>query len=208
MSVTANKLDEIFTDIKERFASRSDIVVTPKKGNPPDQYEVTYKLKGLTKNSQGDISETTDHKVELTIPFGFPHFPPSCKPKSDIFHPDFDPAAICLGDFWNQDCQLSDLILHVAKMINGEIYSSTNAFNEEAAVWYTSNADRLPLSAPAQETQRPDPSPASDPIDIDTLDDSDLSSDFDYLTLDEALSDNETSLDFPLPDIEEDFENL
>ncbi len=208
MSVTANKLDEIFADIQKRFASHADIVVTPLKGNPPDQYEIIYKLKGLTKNNQGDITETTDHNVELTIPFGFPHFPPSCKPKSDIFHPDFDPAAICLGDFWNQDCQISDLILHFAKMINGELYSTTNTFNEEAAVWYTTNADRLPLSAPTQEAQQPDPSPASDQLDIDTLDDSDLTSDFDYLTLDDALGDEEMSLDFPVPDAEEVFEQL
>lgn len=209
MSVTANKLDEIFTDIQNCFASRSDIIVSPQKGSPPDQYEVTYKLKGLTKNSQGDITETTDHKIELTIPFGFPHFPPSCKPKSDIFHPDFDPAAICLGDFWNQDCQLSDLILHVAKMLNGEIYSTTNAFNEEAALWYTTNADRLPLSVVTPDSDSANHPPSTnDRLEIDTLEDADITSDFDYLTLDETLTDDAMSLDFSLPDVEEDVDEL
>jgi len=201
MSVAPNKLSEILTEVQNSFASNSDISVAPLKGDPPNQYEITYNINGLTHDSQGEIIENTGHVIELTIPFGFPHFPPSCKPKSDIFHPDFDPAAICLGDFWHQDRRLSDLIIYVGKMLNGEIYSTANAFNEEAAAWYTSNHDRLPLSSVNLENLIEDTSSttASD-LEIDTLEDSDLSSDFDYLTLEAKTPDDEISPDLPSPD--------
>ena len=146
MSASPSQLDEIYRQVREYFVSHPVISVRPTNGDPPDQYEITYTITGMSKKDGGKIVESIDHKVELAIPFGFPHFPPSCKPKSDIFHPDFDPAAICLGDFWEQDRTLPDLIIHIGQMINGEIYSTTNAFNEEAAEWYLDNADKFPLA--------------------------------------------------------------
>ncbi|MBE0582722.1 MAG: hypothetical protein IH612_03055, partial [Desulfofustis sp.] len=68
-----------------------------------------------------------------------------CKPKTPIFHPDFDPAAICIGDFWEKDRTIGDLILHIGQMITGHIFSTSNAFNEEAAKWYKDHPDRLPF---------------------------------------------------------------
>ena len=147
MPASPNQLDDIFRQVTDYFTSHPVISVNPTKGNPPDQYEITYTIKGICEPGDGKLIESTNHKVELTIPFGFPHFPPSCKPKSDTFHPDFDPAAICLGDFWEQDRPLSDLIIHIGQMINGEIYSTINSFNEEAAEWYLNNSERLPFAS-------------------------------------------------------------
>ncbi len=149
MSTSPNQLDELHRQLSEFFNSHPLISVTPTKGDPPDQYEITYTISGMCKSDTDEIVESAEHTIELAIPFGFPHFPPSCKPKSNIFHPDFDPAAICLGDFWEQDRSLSELIIFIGQMINGEIYSETNAFNEEAADWYQEISDKLPF-APIQ----------------------------------------------------------
>ena len=186
MSVASNQLGEIHQQLKELFNAHPTISVVPISGDPPNQYQITYNIKGLNRAKDGEIAICSGHLVELTIPFGFPHFPPSCKPKSDIFHPDFDPAAICLGDVWEQDRSIVNLIVHIGKLINGDIYSTSNAFNEEAARWYETHADQFPLEslilAPGQPATTPPP-PAGD---IDTLDDSDLSSDFDFLSLDQS----------------------
>lgn len=184
----ADYLTEISRQLKEQFSSHSVIAVTPIQGNPPDRYEIAYNINGLSKTGKGDIVELAAHSIELTIPFGFPHFPPSCKPKSDTYHPDFDPAAICLGDFWSQDSQLAELIIHIGQMINGEIYSSTNAFNEEASAWYNSHPDIFPLAEIdwlGEKSERKVPGNIDNPA-IDTLDASDLSTDFDFLALDNA----------------------
>ncbi|EKD39457.1 MAG: hypothetical protein ACD_75C00400G0008 [uncultured bacterium] len=190
MSAAPNHLIEINRQLRDRFSSHPAIAITPVKGAPPDQYEITYNINGLSKPGRGDIIEIAGHIIELTIPFGFPHFPPSCKPKSDTFHPDFDPAAICLGDFWNQDCQIPDLIIHIGQMINGEIYSRTNAFNEDACLWYRNHPDTFPLARITWREKEADvdtPSKTDNPS-IDTLDDSDLSTDFNFLSLDDDFS--------------------
>lgn len=198
MSASPNQLDEIHQQIREHFVSHPVISLRPIKGQPPDHYEINYTITGMSKADGGKIVESIDHLVELAIPFGFPHFPPSCKPKSDIFHPDFDPAAICLGDFWEQEQSLPNLIIHIGQMINGEIYSTTNAFNEEAADWYLDHAAKFPLahinwgrggdSAPTSPHHRHE---------IDTLDDSDLVPEFDFLALEEEKDDITLNTSFP-----------
>ena len=146
MAIESQQLRNISKEIDEHFGSHISIFVTPVKGDPPNQYEVTYNLPGMARDDNG-IVKTTTHKIEISIPFGFPHFPPSCKPKSETFHPDFDQAAICLGDFWHQDRTLPELITHIGRMIDGEFYSTENAFNEEAAVWFNEHQEELPFSS-------------------------------------------------------------
>ena len=197
MPAAPNHLVEIYRQLNEHFSSHPAINIAPTKGDPPDQYEITYNIKGLSKSGRGEIVEKSQHTIELTIPFGFPHFPPSCKPKSDIFHPDFDPAAICLGDFWTQDSQLHDLIIHIGQMINGETYSLTDAFNETAAIWYRNHSDTFPLSEIQwrKNLAQVDKPEIFDKPHIDTLDENDLSTDYNFLSLDETKAEADFSQD-------------
>jgi ubiquitin-protein ligase len=202
MSVSHEQLSEISRQLKEYFISHPAISFRPSKGDPPDQYEITYNIAGFSKPGTGEPALTSGHVVEMTLPFGFPHFPPSCKPKSAIYHPDFDPAAICLGDFWEQTGQLPELIIFIGKLINGESYSTANAFNEEAAVWYQDHAASFPIAQIDWSDRPPPPSPV--PADkhsrIDTLDDADLSPDFNFLALDATTSDENIHDDRSTPE--------
>ncbi len=202
MSASANQLDEIYRTVREDFTSHPVISVTPIKGDPPDQYEITYTLIGMCKTDDGRIVESTDHKVELAIPFGFPHFPPSCKPKSDLFHPDFDPAAICLGDYWEKQQSLSALIVHIGRMINGEIYSTTNAFNEDATEWYLANAEKFPLADITWEIEKHPKTSFSDHVeDVDILEDTNLEIGLNVLSL-EQEDDEDIILDTSFPEVD------
>ncbi len=145
MATATKQLEAIFQEITRQFSGNTVITVTPIDGDPPEKYEVTYHITGVYKDSSGEIQERSNHIITISIPFGFPHFPPSCKPKTEIFHPDFDPAAICIGDFWDKDRTIGDLIVHIAHMIAGHIFSTSNAFNEEAAKWYKDHGSRLPF---------------------------------------------------------------
>lgn len=203
MSANPSQLDEIYTQVREYFISHPVISIRPTKGDPPDQYEITYAMAGISKDGEGQIVETTNHRVELLIPFGFPHFPPSCKPKSDIFHPDFDPAAICLGDFWEQDSALTDLVIHIGRLINGELYSTANAFNEDAADWYQENAAKFPLAAIDWRQEKVTPPKDENRLQpIDTLDESDLTTEFDSLSLETGGEDDEIILDTAYPEVD------
>ncbi|MEJ2057813.1 MAG: ubiquitin-conjugating enzyme E2, partial [Desulfofustis sp.] len=139
MAIATEQLEAIRQEITHAFSDDSRISIAAADGNPPEKYEVTYLVEGLQKTESGTIEKTDRHTITISIPFGYPHFPPSCKPKSPIFHPDFDPAAICIGDFWEKNRSIVDLIRHIGEMITGAYYSTTNAFNEEAAQWYSEN---------------------------------------------------------------------
>ena len=147
MAIATEQLEAINQQITQAFSDHSRITVVATDGTPPDKYEITYQLDGLQKSASGAIEKSGSHTISISIPFGFPHFPPSCKPKSPIFHPDFDPAAICIGDFWEKNRSIVDLINHIGEMISGAYYSTSNAFNEEAAQWYAEN-----FAATADET--------------------------------------------------------
>lgn len=184
MTAQSDQLSEILSRITREFSTHEFISVQPVKGDPPDQYEITYSVPGMIQEN-GEIILTEKHIVECSIPFGFPHFPPSCKPKTPIFHPDFDPAAICLGDFWEQNKSLPELIIHIGRMICGEFYSIDNAFNEEAALWFTENNSRLPFSTILTDKKKSAESGQPIPAEIDTLDDSDLTTEYDYLSIEQ-----------------------
>jgi ubiquitin-protein ligase len=204
MSASPNQLDEIYRQVRENFISHPVVSVNPIKGDPPDRYEIIYTVAGMHKTREGQIVESINHTVELAIPFGFPHFPPSCKPKSDIFHPDFDPAAICLGEYWQQDRSLSDLIIHIGQMINGESFSTSNAFNEEAAEWYLENSGKFPLTRIKWDFLNDSVSPVLNDHthEIDTLEDADLETEFDILALEEKGDDEDIVLNTSFPEVD------
>jgi ubiquitin-protein ligase len=182
MNKTSNQLEAVFQEVSEHFANISRITVTPGEGTPPDQYTVNYNITGVCKESGGDVYSCENHIISISLPFGFPHFPPNCLPESLTFHPDFDPSAICIGDVWEADKSIVKLILHIGRMISGQIYSESNAFNEEAAEWYRNNSEQLPFDSVDFEELPPASSPVLeedyDLDSIDTLDDDDFESSF------------------------------
>ena len=147
MPTTASQLGEIYAQIREEFRSNSLISVSPLQGDPPDKYQVTYHITGKSRDMAGEVIDTSEQVIEIVIPFGFPHFPPNCRPVSDIFHPDFDPGAIRISDFWTQESTLPELIVKIGKMINGEIFSTVDPFNAEAAGWYEKNRNLFPITS-------------------------------------------------------------
>lgn len=177
MAIATEQLEAIKKDLTHAFADDPHISVVPTEGNPPDTYEITYRIEGLQKTPEGEVEKADHHVVSISIPFGFPHFPPSCKPKSPIFHPDFDPAAICIGDFWEKNRSIVDLISHIREMISGAVYSTANAFNEEAAQWYAEHVSepQQPRDQAEAEPEGTPPSPADQSGDeiISLLDDDD-----------------------------------
>ncbi|SHO46211.1 hypothetical protein [Desulfopila aestuarii] len=169
MSLDSQELRRIFSEIQAEFFNKRDIEIHPVSGDPPSQYEVIYHIPCTIQDEQGNVIMGSSHTVLISIPFGFPHFPPSCKPKTAVFHPDFDSAAISLADFWNRDRTLPELINHIGDMLSGRIYSTDNAFNEDAALWFRQNTNQLPFRKEAPSTQqappeRPDDTSESEPL--------------------------------------------
>lgn len=134
-----------YEQLKETLELYPSIKITQVEGQPPDNYEIEYHLKGYVRNPDGSIATAELHRIQITIPFGYPHFPPTVKPLTHLFHPDIDPAAIRIAEQWQAKPNLSDLVLTIGEMICGNIYSTEDAFNQEAADWYEQHSGELPL---------------------------------------------------------------
>lgn len=123
------------------------IILAQTEGEPPDCYELEYRLTGLVREEDGSVRQIARHLVLITLPFGYPHFPPAVKPLTPIFHPDIDPDAARISAQWQQEPSLAKLILHIGEMICGKVYSLEDPFNQEAADWYAKHAAELPLDS-------------------------------------------------------------
>ncbi|NLX18625.1 MAG: hypothetical protein GXY53_04985 [Desulfobulbus sp.] len=159
MVMGSQQLADEYTQLKELLELYPHIVIVGTTGHPPDNYEIEYVLRGYVKENGHSVTIGERHRIRLSLPFGYPHFAPIAKPLTPIFHPDIDPAAIRLADYWQQNPSLPDLILHIGEMICGNVYNLNDPFNQEAAEWYTQHRDQLPLDsisiADIEETATP-----------------------------------------------------
>lgn len=131
--------------LKEKLTRYPGITIVAVDKEPPEQYVIEYRLFGYGYDPSGEIQMLRRHRVEINLPFGYPHFPPTVKPLSRICHPNVAEHAVRIADFWQTNPSLAALVIHLGDMIRGQIYTLEGAFNEEAAKWYAANAGKLPL---------------------------------------------------------------
>ncbi len=147
MSDDENLLEIQLEEVQRLFANHPYITIVSTEGTPVNKYIVEYRVKGLVRLDDGEIAKSDQHRVEISLSFGFPHFPPNCKPLTQIFHPDIDPSAIKIADFWTVEGTLASLITYIGQMICWQVYSEENVFNQDAADWLAKNSDSVPLDS-------------------------------------------------------------
>ncbi len=125
-------------------------------GDPPEYYELAFHLRGAVTGPAGQPVLEEEHRLGVRLSFGYPHLPPSCKPLSPIFHPNVDPDAVQIDDFWQHDRGLDELVLHLGHMLCGKVFDTRNPFNPEAAAWYASRRLELPWDRLVPEQERQD----------------------------------------------------
>jgi tetratricopeptide (TPR) repeat protein/ubiquitin-protein ligase len=145
MAVDVQQLQSDFEQVRQLLAQYPGITLLQTKGDPPDCYDIAYNVKGYKPNPDGTASPANRHAVRITLPFGYPHFAPTVKPLSPIFHPDIDPDAVRIADFWEKSRSLPELIIHIGQMICGAVYSTEEPFNQRASDWYQAHRSELPF---------------------------------------------------------------
>ncbi len=147
MAMGSQQIAEDYAQLKDLLELYPHIFIVKTDGQPPDNYEIEYNLRGYIKEEDNTVTIGQTHRVRISLPFGYPHFAPIAKPLTPIFHPDIDPAAIRLSEYWQQNPSLPDLVLHIGEMICGSIYNLEDPFNQEAADWYKRQKKQLPLDS-------------------------------------------------------------
>jgi ubiquitin-protein ligase len=133
--------------IAQRFANWPLIQLTGSAGMPPEAYRFTYHIKGLYVSAVGEILERNTHHLEISLSLGYPRRAPQCRMLTPVFHPNFDEASVCIGDFWAASEGLDDLIVRIARMIAYQEYNTKSPLNGLAAKWAAQHANLLPIDA-------------------------------------------------------------
>jgi ubiquitin-protein ligase len=131
--------------IRERLAGWPLIEISGTAGIPPEVYRFTYRIKGLYVDSDGNILERDIHLLEVNLSLGYPRRAPQCRMLTPVFHPNFDDASVCIGDFWAASEGLDDLIVRIGRMIAYQEYNTKSPLNGLAAKWAAQNAQLLPI---------------------------------------------------------------
>jgi ubiquitin-protein ligase len=150
-----------------RLAAWPLIQITGTAGMPPEIYRFTYNLRGLYVAPSGEILERQVHVLEVNLSLGYPRRAPQCRMLTPVFHPNFDDAMVCIGDFWAASEGLDDLIIRIGRMITYQEYNTKSPLNGLAAKWAAQNSSLLPIdsrnvSPPA--AQPADPVSVAEPV--------------------------------------------
>ena len=137
------KLD--YENLQRRFKDWPLIEISGTAGMPPEVYRITYHIKGLYVNVAGDILESETHIMEINLSLGYPRRAPQCRMIGSVFHPNFDEASVCIGDFWAASEGLDDLIVRVGRMIAYQEYNTKSPLNGLAAKWAAQHPELLPV---------------------------------------------------------------
>ena len=116
-------------------------------GLPPEIYRFTYRLKGVYVSASGEILERDTHLLEVNLTLDYPRRAPQCRMLTPIFHPNFDEASVCIGDFWAASEGLDDLIIRIGRMIAYQEYNTKSPLNGLAAKWAAEHAHLLPIDS-------------------------------------------------------------
>ncbi|MDJ0621968.1 MAG: ubiquitin-conjugating enzyme E2 [Desulfocapsaceae bacterium] len=147
MPANEERLIEDHQKVIQTIRKYTNIFLVNTSGDPPDEYDIEYKVRGYALTTDGKVVTRKHHRIKIKIPFGYPHFPPTIKPLSPIFHPEVDDYVMPIANYWEENKSLPDLIIHIGNMLCGAVYKTDSAFNEKAAEYYQKHRKELPLDS-------------------------------------------------------------
>jgi ubiquitin-protein ligase len=133
--------------LSTRFADWPVIRISATAGLPPEHYRFTYALKGLYVNASGEILERDSHVLEINLSLDYPRRAPQCRMLTPVFHPNFDDATVCIGDFWAASEGLDELVIRIGRMITYQEYNTRSPLNGLAAKWAAEHVNQLPIDS-------------------------------------------------------------
>ncbi len=144
-SVRSRRLQADAEQIARAFRNFSLIRVSEAIGRPPELYRIEYRIRGLVRGNGGVPIPREQHVAEIQLTREYPRQSPKCKMLTPIFHPNIEPAVICVGDHWTAGESLVDLVIRIGEMIAYQAYNIKSPLDGEAAKWADLNRYRLPI---------------------------------------------------------------
>ena len=145
LSPRQRRLTSDFRMMKEHFTDFPLIHLERVHGNPPELYVISYHVRGIECLRGDQIVYRNYHEVEIKLPGTYPRTPPTCRMLTPIFHPNIEPAIICIGDHWTAAERLCDLVVRIGEMIAYQAHNIKSPLDGEAAMWTDLHSDMLPI---------------------------------------------------------------
>lgn len=145
MTMRLRRLSSDYGSVTALFESHPYVRIISADGDPPEKYTIEYHVTGLSPRDDGELETRFVHRAEVYLPVDYPRRAPICRMITPVFHPNIDPAKICIGDHWSAGQLLAHLIVRIAEMICYQSYNVKSPLNAKAAVWAEENTDKLPL---------------------------------------------------------------
>lgn len=134
-----------YQSVTEEFAGHPYIQVKPLYGNPPEAYEVTYRVPGVVLDPATQRPYVAqEHRARIYLHRDYPREKPKCVMETPIFHPNIG-SYICIDDYWAAGETLVDIIIHIGQMIQYQNYNPKSPLNPVAAMWATAHKDLFPV---------------------------------------------------------------
>ena len=145
LSPRQRRLASDFRMMQEHFTDFPLIHLEQAQGNPPERYVVSYHVRGIECLKGDQVVYRNYHEVEIKLPGTYPRTPPTCRMLTPIFHPNIEPAIICIGDHWTAAERLCDLVVRIGEMIAYQAHNIKSPLDGEAAMWTDLHGDMLPI---------------------------------------------------------------
>lgn len=133
--------------LREAFASFPLIEVVERVGTPPERYVIEYHIRGIERLEGTTPVYRDSHRVSIELPGTYPRMPPLCRMLTPVFHPNIEPAVICIGDHWTAAERLCDLVVRIGEMIAYQSYNIQSPLDGEAAMWADLHSSWLPIDS-------------------------------------------------------------
>jgi hypothetical protein len=134
-------------------------------GNPPERYRLRLKVKSLRERGE-QIETVTEHRLEVTMPRGYPRDAPLFRMLTPVFHPNIAPHAVCIGDDWTAGESIEHLIQRVGEILGYQSYNTKSPLNGRAAQWVDEHRDQLPVDPEEFFRDLAAPSPSPDEAEV------------------------------------------
>jgi ubiquitin-protein ligase len=144
MSLRLKRLQSDYEAVKRLARLHPRIEVEGVSGNPPDRYRLKLTVRSLREKA-GTVIVAKHHRLEVTLPHGYPRDAPLCRMLTPVFHPNIAPHAVCIGDHWSAAESLDSMIQRVGEMLAFQSYNVKSPLNGRAAQYVEQNPERIPL---------------------------------------------------------------
>ncbi|MHC4547777.1 MAG: ubiquitin-conjugating enzyme E2 [Planctomycetota bacterium] len=144
MNVRLKRLQSDYEAVKRLARLHPRIEVEGVSGSPPERYRLLLQVRSLRERA-GGVVVAKSHRLEVTLPRGYPRDAPLCRMLTPVFHPNIAPHAVCIGDHWSAAEALDLMIQRVGEMLAFQSYNVKSPLNGRAAQWVEQHADRIPL---------------------------------------------------------------